>query len=152
MTAAQRTKKTLPKLVLAARLFVGAVFVAYGGLKVTGGQYFYGDWVIDKKTANGPSLVWAFYGYSPFYGRVTGFFELLPALLALVPRTALLGTAALFAVGLNVTLMDLGFGFPLPAELLVATCTVLCGLLLAYDLPRLKAAFWDRDPFRNAPR
>lgn len=58
-------------------------------------------------------------------------------------RTSLLGALALFAVGLNVTAMDLAFGFPLPACLLVLTCTVLCGLILAADLPRLRKVFWD---------
>ncbi|WP_191255713.1 MauE/DoxX family redox-associated membrane protein [Amycolatopsis oliviviridis] len=131
-------------VILVARYVVAAVFLAYGGLKLAGGQYYYGDWSMTKDTVRGPGLVWAFYGYSPVYGRITGLFEFLPALLLLFRRTTLLGAMALFAVGLNVTVMDFAFGFPLPACLLVLTCTLLCGLILAGDLPRLRKVFWDR--------
>ncbi|RZQ60050.1 hypothetical protein [Amycolatopsis suaedae] len=130
------------RVMTVVRFLVAAVFLAYGGLKIAGGQYFYGDWVIDKKTVPGPGLVWAFYGYSPFYGVATGFFEFVPAVLLLFRRTATLGALALFAVSLNVTLMDFAFGFPVPATALVTTCTVLCGLLLWHDRQRLLAAFW----------
>src|SRR5512138_152844 len=58
------------------RVLLAITFATYGLVKVLGGQYNYGDWVIDKKTVDGTSLVWAFYGYSPFYGRFTGLFEL----------------------------------------------------------------------------
>ena len=54
------------------RVFIGQVFLTYGLVKVLGGQYDYGPWVMDKATVDGPSLVWAFYGYSPVYGRATG--------------------------------------------------------------------------------
>src|SRR4051812_16240147 len=94
------------------RVFLAVTFATYGLVKVLGGQYNYGDWVIDKKTVDGTSLVWAFYGYSPFYGRFTGLFELLPALMLLSKRTATIGAAALFAVALNVTAMDFGFHYP----------------------------------------
>ena len=80
-------------------------------MKVLGGQYNYGDWVSDKKTVDGTSLVWAFYGY-PRCGRFTGLVELVPAIFLLIPRTATIGAAALFAVALNVTAMDFGFHYP----------------------------------------
>lgn len=127
-----------------ARYLVAAVFIAYGSLKLFGGQYFYGDWTLSKSTVDGPPLVWAFYGYSPVYGRVTGLFELLPALLLVFRRTSLLGALGLFAVGANITVLDFAYGFPLPASLLVLTCTVLCGVILASELPRLRPVFWDR--------
>src|SRR5258706_11348196 len=63
------------------RVFLAITFATYGIVKVLGGQYDYGDWVIDKKTVDGTGLVWAFYGYSPFYGRFTGLFELGPAVM-----------------------------------------------------------------------
>lgn len=68
--------------------------------------------MIDKKTTDGTSLVWAFFGYSQFYGRLTGLFELIPAVLLMIPRTATIGAAALFAVSLNITAMDFAYGYP----------------------------------------
>ena len=39
------------------RVFLAITFTTYGLVKVLGGQYNYGDWVIDKKTVDGTSLV-----------------------------------------------------------------------------------------------
>jgi uncharacterized membrane protein YphA (DoxX/SURF4 family) len=98
--------KAESRTILSIRLLMSAVFLFYGSVKLLGGQYYYGDWTISKSTADGTSLVWAFYGYSPFYGRMTGLFEFLPAVLLLFRRTTFLGALALFAVGLNITLLD----------------------------------------------
>ncbi|WP_028934106.1 hypothetical protein [Pseudonocardia spinosispora] len=126
----------LRRVMLGVRLFLALVFIVYGGVKLLGGQYYYGDWVLDKKTVQGPSLVWAFYGYSPFYGRMTGLFELLPALMLLSSRTATLGACALFAVGLNVTVMDFAFGYP-EVKYYILGYTLLCVSLMVYDRKRL---------------
>ena len=55
------------------RWFLGIVFIAYGAVKLLGGQLYYGDWVIDKKTAEGPFLVLAFFGYCRCTGAFSGF-------------------------------------------------------------------------------
>jgi uncharacterized membrane protein YphA (DoxX/SURF4 family) len=114
------------------RLFVATVFIAYGVVKLLGGQFFYGDWVIDKKTVGGPFLVWAFYGYSPMYGRFVGFTELIPGIMLLIPRTATLGAAALFLVSLNITVMDFAFGFP-SVKYMALFYTALLAILLWAD-------------------
>src|SRR5436309_9829651 len=118
------------------RVFLGITFATYGLVKVLGGQYNYGDWVIDKKTADGTSLVWAFYGYSPFYGRFTGLFELVPAIMLLIPRTATIGAAALFAVAVNVTAMDFGYHYP-AVKWFALVYTILLAVLLWADRERL---------------
>ncbi|MCS7481935.1 hypothetical protein ACFFQW_02340 [Umezawaea endophytica] len=130
------------RAILAVRLLLSAVFLFYGSVKLLGGQYHYGDWTISKSTADGTSLVWAFYGYSPFYGRVTGLFEFLPAVMLLFRRTTFLGAAALFAVSLNITLMDFAFHYPF-VKYLAATYTVLCAVLVLHDKPKLTAALHD---------
>ncbi|HWO66729.1 MAG TPA: hypothetical protein VNO31_42530 [Umezawaea sp.] len=135
------------RTVLTIRLLMAAVFLFYGTVKLLGGQYYYGDWTISKSTADGTSLVWAFYGYSPFYGRVTGLFEFIPAVMLLFRRTTFLGAAALFAVGLNITLMDFAFGYPF-VKYLAATYTVLCAILVLHDKPKLTAVL--RDPATDA--
>ena len=126
------------------RVFLGITFATYGLVKVLGGQYNYGDWVIDKKTVDGTSLVWAFYGYSPMYGRFTGLFELVPAILLLIPRTATIGAAALFAVALNVTAMDFGFHYP-AVKYFALGYTVLLGVLLWADREKIALLLLDRE-------
>ena len=132
------------RTVTVIRVFLGITFATYGLVKVLGGQYNYGDWIIDKKTVDGTSLVWAFYGYSPFYGRFTGLFELVPAILLLIPRTATIGAAALFAVALNVTAMDFGFDYP-AVKYFALAYTILLGVLLWFDREKLALLLLDRD-------
>lgn len=135
--------KAESKAILSIRLLMSAVFLAYGSVKLLGGQYYYGDWTISKSTTDGTSLVWAFYGYSPFYGRVTGLFEFIPAVLLLFRRTTFFGALALFAVGLNITLLDYAFDYP-TVKYLATAYTVLCAALVLHDKPKLTALF--RDP------
>jgi len=129
------------------QVFLAITFGTYGLVKVLGGQYNYGDWVIDKKTVDGTSLVWAFYGYSPMYGRFTGLFELVPAILLLIPRTATIGAAALFAVALNVTAMDFGFHYP-AVKYFALGYTVLLGVLLWADRQKLSLLLLSREQAR----
>ena len=129
------------------RVFLAITFATYGLVKVLGGQYNYGDWVIDKKTVDGTSLVWAFYGYSPMYGRFTGLFELVPAILLLIPRTATIGAAALFAVALNVTAMDFGFHYP-AVKYFALGYTVLLAVLLWADREKLSLLLLSREQAR----
>jgi len=129
------------------RVFLAITFGTYGLVKVLGGQYNYGDWVIDKKTVDGTSLVWAFYGYSPMYGRFTGLFELVPAILLLIPRTATIGAAALFAVALNVTAMDFGFHYP-AVKYFALGYTVLLAVLLWADREKLSLLLLTREQAR----
>jgi uncharacterized membrane protein YphA (DoxX/SURF4 family) len=129
------------------RVFLAITFATYGLVKVLGGQYNYGDWVIDKKTVDGTSLVWAFYGYSPMYGRFTGLFELVPAILLLILRTATIGAAALFAVSLNVTAMDFGFHYP-AVKYFALGYTVLLAVLLWADREKLSLLLLNRDQAR----
>lgn len=122
---------------------MAAVFAFYGCVKLFGGQFYYGDWEdLSKSSVDGTSLVWLFYGYSPFYGRVTGLFELVPAVMLLFRRTTFIGAGALFVIGLNITLMDFAFGYP-TVKYLAALYTVLCGVLVLHDGDRLRAVFAD---------
>ena len=125
------------------RVLLAITFVTYGVVKVLGGQYNYGDWVIDKKTVDGTSLVWAFYGYSPLYGRFTGLFELVPAVMLLVPRTATIGAGALFAVALNITAMDFAFHYPAVKYFSLAY-TILLGILIWADRRKWALLLLDR--------
>ena len=131
------------------RIALGLIFAMYGLLKVLGGQYNYADWVIDKKTTDGTSLVWAFFGYSQFYGRLTGLFELIPAILLMIPRTATIGAAALFAVSLNITAMDFAYGYP-AVKYMALLYTILLGVLLCSDRHKLMLLLEDKERARVA--
>ncbi|MDQ6829459.1 MAG: DoxX family membrane protein [Gemmatimonadota bacterium] len=151
----------IARLMIAIRIFLAFVFIAYGAAKLFGGQFYYGDWSATRSTIGGPSFVWYFYGYSPFYGRVIGLFELVPAIMLLIPRTAAAGAAALFAVSLNVAIMDFAFNFP-GVKYAAAFYTFLCVVLIAYDSRKLgllllsqgeaAAAFDAAMRYRSAPR
>jgi uncharacterized membrane protein YphA (DoxX/SURF4 family) len=129
------------------RVGLGLIFAMYGLVKLAGGQYYYGDWVMDKKTVDGTSLVWAFFGYSQVYGRFTGLFELIPAILLIVPRTATIGAAALFAVSLNITVMDFSYGYP-AVKYFALLYTVLLGVLLWVDRHKLLLLLEDNERAR----
>ncbi len=129
-------------VLLLCRLIVGMAFVAYGLVKILGGQFYHGDFVIDSKTTDGTWLVWCFFGYSPVYARFIGACELVPGLLVLIPRTTTLGALALLAVSFNITVMDFCFDFP-SVKYIALFLTVLCGVLVASDHRRLKLIFWD---------
>lgn len=130
------------RTILVLRIILAIVFINYGLIKVLGGQYYYGDWTISKSTVGGNGLIWAFFGYSPIYGRLTGLFELLPGIFILFRRTAWASAAALFAVSLNVTLMDYLFHFQggAKAGALVYTILALAVVLLDYKKLRLVLA------------
>ncbi|GLY65001.1 hypothetical protein [Amycolatopsis taiwanensis] len=143
------TKKLLSRVTVAVRFLLAAIFLGYGSIKLLGGQYDYSDWtLINKDTVDGTSFVWAFYGYSPFYGRMTGLFEFLPALLLLSKRTATLGALGLFAVSLNITLMDFAFHYP-SVKYFVLGYTLLLVFLLYQDRETLLDAFWRRHAQKN---
>jgi hypothetical protein len=124
------------------RLLVGGTFICYGIVKLLGGQFHYGDFVIDSRTTDGTWLVWCFFGYSPIYGRFIGLCELIPGLLLLVPRTRTLGALALLPVGLNITVMDFCFDFP-SVKYFSLLLTLLCALLVAADYRKLLVLLED---------
>jgi hypothetical protein len=135
-------RKAGPRLITALRLLLFVVFAGYGTIKLLGGQYDYGDWTISNRTPDGTSVVWAFYGYSEVYGRFTGLYELVPALMLLSRRTVTLGAMALFAVSLNITVRDFAYGYP-SVKYFSLAYTLLCLVLVVHGRDRLIAAFWE---------
>lgn len=131
------------------RRFLGVVFIAYGLVKLFGGQFVYSDWTITRSTASGPFLVWAFYGFSPAYAKFIALCELIPGILLLFPRTAFVGAAALFPVALNITVMDFAYGFP-GVKYLVAIYTALLALLIWVEREKVWMMFASRERVQAA--
>jgi uncharacterized membrane protein YphA (DoxX/SURF4 family) len=122
-------------VLLLIRSALGIIFLSYGVLKLLGGQFVYGDFVLDSRTVDGTTMVWTFYGYSPVYGRLIGVAEIIPGVLLLLPRTRTLG--ALFPVAANITVMDFCFGFP-AVKYTAMVLTLLDVVLLAADHRKLR--------------
>jgi hypothetical protein len=118
------------------RIFLGAIFLFYGLVKIAGGQFNYDGFVLDSRTTDGTAMVWCFYGYSPLYGRLIGLAEMIPALLLLIPRTRTLGALLLLPVAANITVMDFCFGFP-AVKYFALFLTVLDLILLAAERRKL---------------
>lgn len=149
-TAAGKPTRT-DRLVLVVRIAMAVVFVFYGSVKLLGGQYNYGEWTISNDEPDGTNVVWSFYGYSKVYGHVTGLFELVPALLLLNRRLYSLGALGLFAVSLNITLMDFCYGYPMVKWFSLAY-TLLLAFLVYSDRKRMVAAFWELPPAHGGGR
>ncbi len=120
------------------RLFLAITFLCYGLLKVLGGQFLYGGFLLDSRSVDGPTMVWAFYGYSPVYGRLIGVAELLAGALLLVPRTRTLGALLLLPIAANITVLDFCFDFP-AVKYFALTLTLFDLVLLAAERDKLKA-------------
>jgi uncharacterized membrane protein YphA (DoxX/SURF4 family) len=118
------------------RLILGIAFLLYGTIKLLGGQFHYGEFTIDSRTTDGPTLVWCFFGYSPVYGRLVGLAEFVGGALVLIPRTRLLGALFLLPITANITVMDFCFDFP-AVKYLSLLYTLLCVLLIAVDYRKL---------------
>ena len=59
---------------------------------------------------SGMQLMWAFYAYSKTYAIIIGVFEILGAILLILPRTRIVGGLLLSSVLVNVILQDIFYG------------------------------------------
>lgn len=125
--------------VIAGRVFVAGVFLAYGLLKLAGGQFVPGEFRFDSRSESMVTLVWHFYGYSPVYHRFIGLAEVVPAVLLLRPRTAALGALLALPVAANIAVMDWCFGFPVSAAGLSTEVAAVSAALLWADRGRVMA-------------
>lgn len=77
------------------RYLLGGIMLCYGVSKILQTQFIilpFHVWQQPLEDTWGSSLTWAFFSYSPWFGILLGFCELIPALLLFWRRTALLGT------------------------------------------------------------
>jgi uncharacterized membrane protein YphA (DoxX/SURF4 family) len=128
-----------PKSVRILRWIVAIITLIYGVAKIIGPQFKYG-WENIAFRRGDPQLfkmVFYFYGYSRMYGTFIALCEIVPAVMLLVPRFATLGAAAIFAIMLNITVMDLAFGLPLGAQLVATGLCAACAFLLWTDRQKL---------------
>jgi hypothetical protein len=128
-----------PRPVRIVRWIVAIITLIYGIAKIIGPQLKYG-WDNIAFHRGDPELfrmVFYFYGYSRMYGTFIALCEIVPAVMLFVPRLATLGAAAIFAIMLNITVMDVAFGLPLGAQLVAAGLCIACAYLLSTDRRKL---------------
>jgi hypothetical protein len=115
------------------------ILLIYGLAKIVGPQFKYGwqDVTFHRGDPNLFQMVFYFYGYSRAYGTFIALCEIIPAVLLHVPRFATVAAAAIFALSLNITAMDLAFGIPLGATLVAAGLTLASAFLLWTDRRKL---------------
>jgi len=103
-------------LVLAAsitliRYFLACILLAYGIVKVMGTQFPHMMANMDARfiELNPMRVAWTFFGYSKGYQMFLGWGEIIPGILLLFRRTALLGALISLIVMLNVFLINVFF-------------------------------------------
>src|SRR5262249_30397998 len=137
--------RALPVILPVIRLVLGAPFVTSGLVNLLGGEFVHDDFVIDSRHTDGPTLAGGFFGYSKAYGQFIGLGEIVAGALLLVRQTRGIGALLLFPLALNSTVMGFCLDFP-AVKYLSLLFTVLCGVLLMAEWPRLKPVLWDRTP------
>ncbi len=84
-------------------------------------------------SALGPTLTWAFLGYSPAFQFLLGACEIIPATLLLFARTRRLGALLLFPVLLNVTLINYFLDLWAATRIISSALLALNVFLILYD-------------------
>ncbi len=127
------------------RWTLGLAFIWYGLIKVVGGQFNYAffdsPWTLDSQSFDSVTFVWMFFGYSRLYGLFIGLGELTAGLLLLFRRTSTIGALAYLPIALNISVLDITYGFPLPATMLICGLTLGCLGLLWMDRRKLLLLF-----------
>lgn len=100
-----------PILVFLLRMYLAWIIMSYGLAKVFASQFPQLMANLDARMAELTPMrvAWAFFGYSKGYQMFLGWGEVIPALLLLFRRTALIGALLMVVVMLNVWLVNIFF-------------------------------------------
>ncbi|MES2689875.1 MAG: DoxX family protein [Bacteroidota bacterium] len=91
------------------RYLLGCIMIGYGVTKILQTQFVilpFHVWQLPLEEVWGGSLAWAFLSYSPWFQVFLGFCELIPAILLLFRRTALLGAILMLPLTCSVMLIN----------------------------------------------
>ena len=126
-----------PVLLTVIRYYLASVILGYGYAKIFAGQFPHLMANMDARIVElSPMRVaWAFFGYSKGYQIFLGWGELIPAILLLFRRTALIGAFFMFIVMLNVFLVNVFFD--VCVKLNSGIYTVLAFYLVIQEFDRL---------------
>ena len=131
--------------------FAALVAITYGFAKVNHAQFTMIDSELDKpmRDVSGFWLVWYFFGYSPVYGSLVAWLQILGGVMLTFRRTALPGAFLLTPVFANIVMIDIFFGVD-PGSMLVALVTLLALLAIVFQQREsLFKLFWsDQESIR----
>lgn len=131
-----------PWMHVAGRYYLAMVLLGYGLAKVHPSQ-FSAPSLARMETPYGDgspmNILWSFMGSSTAYTIFSGVMEVLPALLLLFRRTALMGALLAAAVMANVVLLN--FCYDVPVKILSSHLFLLACALASVDLKRLVSVF-----------
>jgi hypothetical protein len=124
------------------RYLLATVMLYYAIVKLVNVQFQVSPFTYTRPLDQVPGrmLAWAYLGYAPWFQRLLGIAEFVPALMLFFRRTARLGTVLMFAVLLNIMLVN--FALDLWHDTKVISCELL-GLdiyLLVNQWPYLREA------------
>lgn len=131
-----------PWIHLAGRYYLASVILGYGLAKVYPSQFSFPDFArLETPYGDGSpmNILWSFMGSSKAYIIFSGIMEVLPALLLLTRRTALLGALLGAAVMANVAVLN--YCYDVPVKLFSTHLFVLAAALAAVDLKPLAFLF-----------
>jgi uncharacterized membrane protein YphA (DoxX/SURF4 family) len=151
-------------LLLAMRFTLASILLAYGISKVFDLQFSPPDVrVLNERYGDSSpmELLWTFVGFSVPYTIFSGVVEVIPGVLLLFRRTAVLGALMAVAVMLNVALLN--FCYDVPVKLYSSLYVLMALFLLLPDVPSLFQFFlrrcdarlggvWVRRPERRSLR
>jgi len=103
--------------------------IAYGLIKILDFQFILPEEVYNLQLykIDGVTLAWVFLGYSSWFSKLLGFFELIPGILLLFNRTKYLGALLLFPSLTAIFLINNAYGFLLHMR-------IFTGILLTIDV------------------
>jgi uncharacterized membrane protein YphA (DoxX/SURF4 family) len=130
-----------PVVVTLMRYYLAYIIFSYGFAKVFAGQFPHTMANMDARFVELTPMrvAWAFFGYSRGYQEFLGWGEVIPAVLLLFRRTALLGALMMFIVMLNVFLINIFFD--VCVKINSGIYTALSLYLLLQEFPRLWSFF-----------
>ena len=145
-TVAARGAPVSPRVLAAFRVYMryylAAVLLSYGFAKIPPTQFQPPGPELLSRTYGDSSpmgLLWTFMGYSPAYTMFAGLMELVPGVLLLFRRTALLG--ALLGVATMANIVALNFAYDVPVKLFSVHLLLALLIILAPDVPQLLNVF-----------
>jgi hypothetical protein len=109
----------------AARYLLGTIMLYYAIVKLGNVQFQVSPFTYTRPLDQVPGrmLAWAYLGYAPWFQRLLGVAEFVPAMMLFFRRTARLGAVLMFAVVLNVLLVN--FALDLWHDTKIISCQLL---------------------------
>jgi methylamine utilization protein MauE len=109
----------------AARYLLGTIMLYYAIVKLLNVQFQVSPFTYTRPLDQVPGrmLAWAYLGYAPWFQRLLGVAEFVPALMLFFRRTARLGAVLMFAVLLHITLVN--FALDLWHDTKIISCQLL---------------------------